>query len=290
VGKLKNFQLKLHIDEDVVPVAQSVRRIPYSVRKKVEDKISELENLDIIEKVAGPTPWVSPIVVVPKRSGDIRLCVDMRIANSAIMRERHPIPTVEEVLSEMNGAKVFSKIDLKWGYHQIELDEQSRYITTFATHLGLYRYKRLMFGVNAAPEHYQHIVRQVLQGCQGVQNISDDIIVFGADQDEHNERLCEVLSRLHKSGFTVNKDKSKFSLPQLEFMGHLLSERGIGPTETKVEAVRKTKTPENVKEVRSFLGLVNFCAKYLPDLATVSDKMSRLNGARHRNQHLMNSR
>ena len=113
VGKLKDFQLQLHVNDNIKPVAQLARRIPYAMRKKVEAKIAELEKFDIIEKVEGATSWVSPIVVVPKSSGDIRMCVDMRIANTAIERERHPIPTVDEVLTELNGATVFSKIDLK---------------------------------------------------------------------------------------------------------------------------------------------------------------------------------
>jgi len=276
VGKLNDFQLKLHIDNDIIPVAQSARRIPYSMRKQVENKITELERLDIVEKVKGPTSWVSPIVVAPKSSGDIRICVDMRVANTAIKRERHPIPTVEEILAELNEASIFSKIDLKWGYHQIELDPDSRHVTTFATHMGLFRYKRLMFGINAAPEHYQRIMRNVLQDCQGVQNISDDIIVHGKTQEEHNVRLDKVLTKLQAAGLTANKEKSQFSLPQLEFMGHLLTNAGIGPTETKINAVMKTKTPETAKDVRSFLGLVNFCAKFIPGLSTVAEPLRRL--------------
>jgi hypothetical protein len=167
VGKLKDHQVRLHVDPSVTPVAQTVRRIPFSLRDKVESKVKELQELDIIEPVEGPTPWVSPVVVVPKPSGDIRLCVDMRRANEAIIRERHPIPTVDEVLQTVNQSTVFSKIDLKWGYHQLELDEESRKITTFATHCGLFRYKRLMFGINSAPEVYQHVIQQVLHGCKG---------------------------------------------------------------------------------------------------------------------------
>ena len=127
----------------------------------------------------GPTPWVSLICVVPKCDGDIRLCVDMRQANEAVVRERHLIPTVDEVLQNMNESDVFSKLDLKWGYHQIELENKSRDITTFATHMGLFRYKRLMFGITSAPELYQHIIQQILQGCDGAYNISDDVIVHG---------------------------------------------------------------------------------------------------------------
>ncbi|XP_070535101.1 uncharacterized protein [Ptychodera flava] len=139
VGKLKTKQESLHIDPTLEPVAQPLRRTPFNLRDKVEVKTNELLNLDIIEPVDGPTPWVNPVVVVPKSGNDIRLCIDMQRANEAIIRGRHPIPTVDELLQNMNGSKVFSKLDLKWGYHQLELTQESREITTFATHKGLYR-------------------------------------------------------------------------------------------------------------------------------------------------------
>ena len=119
VGKLKDYQLKIHIDPEVTPVAQPQRRVPFHVRKQVEAKLTELQDLDIIEDVEGPTPWVSPLVAVPKSNGDVRVCVDMRRANAAVIRERHPIPTLEETLQALNGAVVFSKLDLRWGYHQV---------------------------------------------------------------------------------------------------------------------------------------------------------------------------
>ena len=145
VGKLKDYQLKLHVNKDVKPVAQPVRRLPFGLREKVDKKLDELPKEDIIEEVpSGPTEWVSPLVVVPKPDGDIRICVYMRRANEAIERERHPIPTIEEVLHDLNGSTVFSKLDLKWGFHQVELDAESRQITTFITHRGLFRYKKLM--------------------------------------------------------------------------------------------------------------------------------------------------
>ena len=112
------------------------------------------------------------MVVAPKPSGDIRLCVDMRRANEAIVREGLPIPTVDEVLESLNGSTVFSKLDLRWGFHQIELEPNSRDITAFATDDGIFRYKRLSFGVNAAPEKYQHIIAQTMAGFRGVANIA----------------------------------------------------------------------------------------------------------------------
>ena len=172
IGLLKGYELRLHVDESVKPVAQPVRRIPFGLREQVDKKLDELLQADIIEEVPeGPSGWISPLVVVPKSDGDVRICVDMRRANEAIVRERHPIPTVEEFLHDLNGSTVFSKVDLKWGFHQILLSESSRHITTFVTHRGLYRYKRLMFGVTSAPEKYQQIVKDVLRGCEGVANI-----------------------------------------------------------------------------------------------------------------------
>jgi hypothetical protein len=137
IGKMKDVEVKLHIDETVTPIAQRARRIPFHLRKKVEQELDNLESQGIIEKVEGPTPWVSPLVVIPKKNDDVRLCVDMRMANKAINRERHPSPTIDDLIHTLNGATVFSKLDLRAGYHQLALSPESRYITTFATHKGL---------------------------------------------------------------------------------------------------------------------------------------------------------
>ena len=131
---MKDFQLKLNIDQTIQPVVQKVRNTTFHVRKHAEQKIEELIREDIIEEVKGPTPWVSPIVIAHKKDGDIRICTDMRHANRAIKRSHFHIPTVEEVLQFAQGAKFFSQIDLKWGYHQIELEPSSRYITAFVCH------------------------------------------------------------------------------------------------------------------------------------------------------------
>lgn len=276
VGKLKDFQAKLHIDESVEPTAQKLRPPPFGLREKIEEKLEELVNHDVIEQVQGPTPWVSPVVVVPKPTGDIRLCVDMRKANRAIVRERHPIPTVDDVLYQLNGSTIFSKLDLKWGFHQIELEEQSRNITTFVTHKGLYRYKRLMFGISSAPELYQHTIQQVLAGCEGAYNIHDDIIIHGCSVDEHDARLKKTMGRIQEKGLTLNREKCVFQMSKLTFMGYLLSNKGIGPTESRVEAVVTAREPQNAGEVRSFLGLVNFSARFIPNLASSAEPLHRL--------------
>ena len=279
-GKLKNFQLKLHVNKDVKPVAQPVRRLLFGLRDKVDRKLDELLKEDIIEEVpSGPTEWVSPLVVVPKPDGDIRVCVDMRRANEAIERERHPIPTIEEVLHDLNGSTVFSKLDLKWGFHQVELETESRRITTFITHRGLFQYKRLMFGITSAPEKYQKIVKDVFidcKGCKGVANIADDLIIHGCGIKEHDENLLAVLRRLRERGLTLNEKKCQFRLPKLTFFGHDLSSKGIAPSEEKVRAVQNAKPPQSTAEVRSFLGLVQYCAKFLTDFFQVAEPLRTL--------------
>ena len=130
---------------------------------------------------------------MPKPNGDIRLCVDMRQANKAIVREQHPIPTVDEIQYKMNGSEVFSKLDLRLCYHQIVVEEKARDITTFMTNNGLYRYKRLMFGINMAPQKYQQVISQVFNDCEGVQNISNDIVIHVRNREEHDQRLGNAL-------------------------------------------------------------------------------------------------
>ena len=184
VGKLNDYELTIHIDKNVKPIAQPISRLPFKAREKVDKELEEFEAKDIVESVSGPTPWVSPLVAVPKPNGNVRVCVDMRRANEAKQRERHPISTVGEILHDLNEATIFSKLDLREEYHQIMLkDDGSRDITTFVTNKGLYRYKRLNFGISSASDMYQHVIEQVLQGCEGAHNISDDIIIHGKTKE-----------------------------------------------------------------------------------------------------------
>ena len=259
LGKMKDSKVTLHIDENVQPVAQPHRRIPFHMRKKVEQEIQRLEQLDIIEKVDGPTPWVSPIVCVPKPKSpsEIRLCVDMRVPNAAIKRTRHIMPTIDDLLMRLNGSTVFTKLDLNQGYHQLELDEQSRNITTFSTHVGLRRYKRLNFGVTSAAEIFQNIIAETISDIPHAINSSDDILVDGVDQKSHDETLEKVLQRLKERGFTLNKPKCLFSQSSIEFYGFIFGKDGISADPKKVQSVNQMSPPTNQKEVRSFLGMIN---------------------------------
>lgn len=272
MGKLKGVTVKFHVDESVTPVAQKHFKQPFHLRKKIEAKINEMEKLDLIEKVEGPTPWVSPILTVPKAHdpGDFRICVDMRAPNVAIKRTRHVTPTLEDLVNDLNGATVFSKLDMNSAYHQLELEEDSRSLTTFSTHVGLRRYKRLIFGVNCAAEIFQDALSTALHGINGVKNVWDDIIVFGSTQEEHDNNLRKTLDRLRERGITLNKKKCKFNQESLTFFGHIFSKEGIQADPTKIEAIVKMPAPEDATAVRSFLGMTNYVSRFIPDYADLT--------------------
>ncbi len=237
-----------------------------------------MKKQDIIEKVSEneATPWVSPIVAVPKKDGQVRICVDMRLANEAIRRVRHPIPTVNDISFALNGAKFFSKLDLSQAYHQLELHEQSRYVTTFSTHVGLYRYKRLNYGTNAAAEIFQYTLQTALQGLEGVKNIADDIIVFGSTRAEHDANLDKCLQRLAIKGLRLNQSKCDFLSSTLSFFGQVFSEDGTRPDPQTVVDLLNAPQPSNAHDVRSLLGMANYSSKYIRDFATLTAPLREL--------------
>ncbi|KAK3092457.1 hypothetical protein FSP39_003031 [Pinctada imbricata] len=278
IGKIKGVKVKIHVDESVKPTVQPHRRIPFHLRKKVETELKKLEENDIIEKVEGPTPWVSPIVVAqkPKKPDEIRMCVDMRLPNKAILRTRHITPTVDEIIHDLNGSKFFSKLDMNSGYHQLELDESSRYITTFTTHVGLRRYKRLNFGISSAAEIFQSTVSEALQGISGVKNMSDDIIVYGETEEEHDERLKAVLDRLREQSITLNKSKCEFKKQKLSFFGYIFSSDGVSADPGKIKAIKSARQPTNTSEVRSFLGMTNYVSRFIENYSTITEPLRKL--------------
>ena len=279
LGKLKEHQITVNIDDSVTPVAEPHRRIPYHLRKKVAEAIQQLEQDDIIEKVPDTqaTPWISPIVTVPKKDGNsVRICVDMRKANKAIQRVRFLIPTMNDVSHDLNGAQYFSKLDLNQAFHQLELKEESRFITTFSTHVGTYRYKRLHYGMNCSSELFQHTLQTTLTGIQGVRNLHDDIVVFGKSREEHDKALSNCLQRLSENGLTLNPTKCKFLETSLSFFGQIFTADGVRPDPKRVSDLQNAPIPSNVHEVRSLLGMANYSCRYIPDYATITEPLREL--------------
>lgn len=202
--KINGIQIVIPIDPGVKPVQQPIRRCPIALAALMKEKLNELLQLDIIEVVCEASGWVSPLVPVLKDNGELRICVDMRRANFAIIRENHPLPTMDDLFARLGKAKFFSQLDFKNGFHQCELHPDSRHITTFISPWGMFRYKRLIFGVNCAPELFQKAVEQMLIDCDNALNYIDDILVFGATESEHDRALDKVLAVFKKRGVLLN--------------------------------------------------------------------------------------
>jgi len=244
------------------------RRISLPLLPRIKEELNRMEQQGVISKVEEPTEWCAPMVVVPKRTGrGVRICTDLTELNKSVMRELHPLPSVESTLGQLAGAKVFSKLDANAGFWQIPLAKESSLLTTFITPFGRYCYNRLCFGISSAPEHFQKRMQQTLEGLEGVLCQMDDVLIWGATQAEHDERLRRALTRLQEAGVTLN-DKCEFSKSKMKFLGQIIEASGVSADPDKVVAVRAMREPDNVSEVRSFLGMTNHLGKFLPHLAT----------------------
>lgn len=256
------------INKAITPVAQPYRRLSIPLEKEVEDKLKELLQQDIIERVNEPCNWISPMVV--RREDKLRICIDMRRANEAISREKHPLPTMDDFLHNFNGCRIFSRLDIKQAFHQIEVAEECRYITTFITKIGLMRYKRLMFGITCAPEIFQKTMEKIFAGIDGVMFYIDDIIIYAKDVEEHDKRLANVMKRINDYNILLNTDKCIYKVSELEFLGHHLSKEGVKISKSRIAAMELMSAPKTTVAVKSVMGLITFCAKFIPELATLT--------------------
>ncbi|UYV66964.1 K02A2.6-like [Cordylochernes scorpioides] len=252
------------------------RRVPIPLMKELQLELERMTSNGVIEKVEGSSEWCSPMVLVAKPSGKLRICVDLSILNQNILREIHPIPVVEHTLAQLKGAKLFTKLDANSGFWQIPLSSESSALTTFITPFGRFRFKRLPFGISSAPEIFQKIMGQILEGLGGTLCHMDDILVYGSCQEEHDKRLKTVLTRLSKSGLTLNKDKCKFAVTNIKFLGHQIDPNGIQVDPKRKRAILEFPKPRSVKELKQILGMVNFSARFVPNLAEISHPLNKL--------------
>ena len=229
-----------------------------------------------MEKVTS-SEWAAPVVVVPKGEGRIRLCGDYKVTvNKSLEVDQHPLPKPDELFAALAGGVKFSKIDLTQAYQQMVLDQDSRVYVTINTHLGLFRYTRLPFGIASAPAIFQRTMETILQGVKHVQCYIDDILITGSNEEEHLHNLEEVLKLLSQYGIRVKEDKCAFFKDKVEYLGHQISSEGLHTAPKKVEAIQAAPTPANTQELRSFLGLLHYYGKFIPDLASLVHPLNKL--------------
>ncbi|XP_058816871.1 uncharacterized protein K02A2.6-like [Topomyia yanbarensis] len=274
--KVPNVTLKIQVDGNVQPIAQAARRFPIAMEADVETEIQELLQKNIIERAEGPLTWVSPLVPIRKSNGRLRMCVDMRAVNRAVRRENYPIPNIDAAIASVRKVSKLSKIDLETAYYHFELDRESRNVTTFVARSGVYRFCRLMFGIKSAPELFQREMENLFRGINGLIVYMDDLLIYGATDEEHDQTLKEVLDRLQQMNMKVNEQKSQFGVREVIFLGHHVSTEVIRPTDEKIRAILDLQPPSSMTELRSLLGLINFVGKFVPNLASITRHMRSL--------------
>ncbi|KAL7739922.1 hypothetical protein ACLKA6_003398 [Drosophila palustris] len=257
-GKIVDIQTRLYLKPTAKPRFLKARRVAFPLWEAVEKELDSQVDEGLLIKV-DQSEWATPIVVVRKRNGAVRICGDYKVTlNPEILVDEHPIPTIEELFSKMAGGNKFSKIDLSKAYLQLEVHPEDRHLMTLNTHKGLYQPTRLMFGIASAPAKWQRLMEQVFGDIPGVSVFLDDIKITAENDDIHMQRLKEVFQRLEKFNMRVNWEKCELMRDSIEYCGYLVDKEGIRRLQKKVNAIQNMKTPNNKEEVRAFLGLINY--------------------------------
>ncbi|XP_062611128.1 uncharacterized protein K02A2.6-like [Saccostrea cucullata] len=226
---------KLSIDPDITPVVSPCRKIPFALHEKLKDELKRMEDMGVICKETEYTDWVSPIVIVLKKDGKIRVCLDPIQLNKAIQREHYKLQTRDEIHARFKNAYFFSKLDARTLFWQMKLEQNSSKFTCFNTPFGRNRFLRLPFGISSAPEIYHRTIYMIYE--RGCTTMMDDIIVWGSTLQEHNQRLQQVFDASRNSNLKLNREKCVFRVKELTFIGDIISAEGIKPDEAKVKAI-----------------------------------------------------
>ena len=240
------------------PIRQQPYRTPVVRRQKLNEMVDAMQEQGIVRPSS--SPWASPVVLVPKKDGSLRFCIDYRRLNSATRKDVYPLPRVDDILIALGDAKYFTSLDLASGYWQIELDEDARKKSAFTTYNGLFEFVRMPFGLCNAPATFQRLMQMVLSGLEyrGVFIYLDDVLVASKTFEEHLSHLREVFSRLRSACLRLKPRKCDILRDRVPFLGHIVSAAGIEPDPAKTDKIKDYPAPTNVTEVRKFLGFASY--------------------------------
>ncbi|KAL0153919.1 hypothetical protein M9458_050768 [Cirrhinus mrigala] len=272
-GRTDKVKHKINL-MDETPFKHRPRPIHPEDMEAVKKHLQELLDAGVIRE--SMSPYSSPIVVVKKKSGDIRLCIDYRKLNQRTIKDAYALPKLEDTFMALVGSKWFSVLDLKSGFYQIEVDEKDKAKTAFVCPVGFYEFNRMPQGVTNAPSTFQRVMEKCMAdiNLREVLVFIDDIIVFSKDLEEHEERLLRVLRRLKEYGLKLAPEKCVFAQTSVRYLGHIVSDKGVQTDPDKVAAVKTWPVPRNLKELRSFLGFIGYYRRFVKDF---SKKVKPLN-------------
>ncbi|XP_064469193.1 uncharacterized protein K02A2.6-like [Ornithodoros turicata] len=276
LGRCQKVKVHAQLKDGASPKFFKPRPIPFALRSLVENDLERQCKNGVLTPV-DYSDWATPIVVVPKPNGAVRVCGDFSVSiNPQLDITQYPLPRPEELFAKLNGGQKFSKLDLSEAYLQMELDEEAKKLLVINTHKGLFQFNRMPFGIASAPAIFQRTMEQVTAGIDHVACYVDDIIVTGCDDDEHNKNLEAVFKRLKEYGFVLKEEKCAFLKDEVEYLGQVVSAKGFFLSQKKVSAVLNMPEPTNVSELRAFLGMVQHYSKFIPGLADLSSPLNKL--------------
>ena len=281
VGQLEG-EYHIKLDATISPVQHAPRRVPVALRDQLKAELDKMTEQGIIAPVTAPTPWVSSLVVVPKKNGMLRLCLDPKDFNKAVQREHYPLPTIEDVATRLHGAKVFTKLDVRSGFWHIMLDNASSYLTTFNTPFGRFRWRRMPFGIRSVPEVFQRRMHELIEGMPQVEVIADDFVVVRKGDtieeanSDHDKNLVAFLRLCDEKGLKLNAEKLKLRQPEVSFIGHIATGEGLKVDPAKVKAIREMPAPTDKVGVQRLFGLAQYLGKFLPHLSDVTKPLREL--------------
>jgi Reverse transcriptase (RNA-dependent DNA polymerase) len=226
------------------------------------------------------SPFGAPVLFVAKKDGSLRMCVDYRQLNKITVKNKYPLPRIDDMLDRLAGAKYFSTIDLKSGYHQIRLSDEDVYKTAFTTPFGLYEWRILPFGLANAPAVFQSVMNRTLQPYLGkfAMVYIDDVITYSKTAEEHEQHLRLVLQALRENHFYANAEKCNIFAPKVDFLGHVVSAEGLAVDPRKTAVVAEWPAPSNKKELQQFLGFANFLRRFIKNYGKIAAPMTKLTG------------
>lgn len=266
---------RIDLNADAKPYKRSYYRVGLKERQFIEEELKKLLDLGIIEH--SRSPWGSPVVLVKKKDGSFRMCIDFRQLNSMTKPETYPLPYLEDIIDRIQGCVVFTKLDLKSGYWQIMMRADDQAKTAFVTHTGAYQWRRMPFGLRNATSTFQRIMRKVLAGLEHFCEVHvDDILIFSQSEEKHLEHLKLVLDRLKEANFILNLPKCEFMVDELVFVGHKFSKSGISPDPAKLKAIHEMAALKDVSGVRTFLGMMNYYRRFIKNFAELASPLTKL--------------